>query len=106
MKKLFSNLAKPLQIGTLMAKNRIWFSPVWTRFASVQGEVTQKLIDHYTARARGGAGLITQEATAVDGRHVWHESEIRIDANKYAPGLHKIVEAVHTLPSRHQGNNF
>ena len=95
MEKKFKNLAEPLKLGTIEAKNRIWFGPVWTRFATVEGEVTQTLIDHYTARARGGVGLITQEATAVHGRHVWIEPEIRIDHNRYNPGLHKIVEAVH-----------
>jgi 2,4-dienoyl-CoA reductase-like NADH-dependent reductase (Old Yellow Enzyme family)/thioredoxin reductase len=95
MGRQLKRLAEPIKIGTIEAKNRIWFSPVWTRFATVNGEVTQTLIDHYTARARGGAGLITQEATAVDSRHVWNEPEIRISESMYAPGLHKIVESVH-----------
>ena len=95
MNTRFSKLAEPFKLGAIEAKNRIWFSPVWTRFATVHGEVTQTLVDHYTARARGGVGLITQEATAVDSRHVWNEPEIRVSASMYAPGLHKIVEAVH-----------
>ena len=95
MKASFKNLSKPIRIGSMEAKNRIWLSPMWTRLASVNGEVTDLVIDHYVARARGGAGLITQESTAVDGRHTWAEPELRIDNEVYLPGLHRLVDAVH-----------
>lgn len=91
----FKRLALPLKVGTMVAKNRMWFAPCWTRFASASGEVTQQLIDHYVARARGGAGLITQEITAVDPNHTLKEAEIAIWDDKFAPGLYRIVEAVH-----------
>ncbi|MGA3207462.1 MAG: FAD-dependent oxidoreductase [Syntrophales bacterium] len=95
MKRPFKKLSEPIRIGSMVPKNRIWLSPLWTRLASVNGEVTQLVIDHYVARAQGGAGAITQESTAVDGRHVWFEPELRIDNDCYGPGLHRIVEAVH-----------
>lgn len=91
----FKRLREPLRIGSMVAKNRLWFAPAWTRFSTATGEVTNELIDHYVARARGGIGLITQEATAVDGRHVWHEPQIGIWDNKFIAGLYKLVEAVH-----------
>lgn len=91
----FKRIAEPIKVGPMVAKNRIWFAPCWTRFASVNGEVTQQLIDHYVARARGGVGLITQEATAVDGNHIWFEPQIGIWDDKFAPALHRLVEAVH-----------
>lgn len=91
----FKNLAKPLKMGNITAKNRIWQSPAWTRTATVQGEVTQTTIDHYVARARGGCGLICTEAVAVDGNHTWIEPQMRIDHHRYAPGLRKLVESVH-----------
>ena len=45
----FEKLASPIQIGPIVAKNRIWMAPMWTRFGTMDGEVTQTLIDHYVA---------------------------------------------------------
>jgi 2,4-dienoyl-CoA reductase-like NADH-dependent reductase (Old Yellow Enzyme family)/thioredoxin reductase len=95
MGKVPHGLSQPLRLGRVMAKNRIWQSPLWTRTASAYGEVTDYTIAHFASRARGGAGLITQEATAVDPRHTWHEPQLRIDDDKFAPGLRRLVEAVH-----------
>lgn len=88
-------LAQPLRIGKMTAKNRIWLSPLWTRTASTDGEAVDRVIEHYRARAKGGAGLITQEGTAVDENHVWVEPQISIANDKYLPGLSRVVEAVH-----------
>jgi len=95
MSKQLNNLAAPLRMGSLTAKNRLWEAPAWTRMASIDGEVTDRIIDHYVARARGGVGLICTEAVAVDPRHTWIEPQLRIDDNKYAPGMHRLVESVH-----------
>ncbi|MGD9823628.1 FAD-dependent oxidoreductase [Desulfobacter sp.] len=95
MSQNYKNLATPMKIGSLEIKNRIWFSSVWSRMATADGEISDRQIDHYAARARGGAGLIIQEGTAVDGRHVWKEPEIRIDNDRFCPGLHRLVETVH-----------
>ena len=95
MEQKFKMLAEPIPIGPMVAQNRIWMSPMLTRFASMGGEVTQVLIDHYVARAKGGIGLITQEIAAVDRRHTYKEPHIGIYADKFLPGLHRLVEAVH-----------
>jgi 2,4-dienoyl-CoA reductase-like NADH-dependent reductase (Old Yellow Enzyme family)/NADPH-dependent 2,4-dienoyl-CoA reductase/sulfur reductase-like enzyme len=95
MSKELKHLAAPLRMGNIRAKNRLWEAPSWTRMASVDGEVTERLIDHYVARAKGGVGLICTEAVAVDPRHTWIEPQIRIDDNKYLPGLRRLVDAVH-----------
>lgn len=91
----FKRLAEPLRIGSMSTNNRIWMAPMWTRMASPDGEVTQTLIDHYVARAKGGVGQVCQEATAVDGLHRWTHPQVRIDDDKFCTGLHKLVEAVH-----------
>lgn len=95
MKPKFNKLGEPIRIGSMTVRNRIWMSPMWTQYASVDGEVTQLLIDHYVARARGGVGLIYLEGTAVDPRHAWSEPQLRIDHDRYQPSLHRLIEAVH-----------
>lgn len=47
-------------------KNRIFLASMGTRLATDKNEITEKVIDHYAARARGGAGFITTECTIVD----------------------------------------
>lgn len=95
MGKINHALSQPLRIGRLTVKNRIWQSPLWTRTAEVSGEVGERMIAHYEARAKGGCGLITQEALAVDPAHAWIEAQARIDDDKFGPGLHRLVERVH-----------
>jgi 2,4-dienoyl-CoA reductase-like NADH-dependent reductase (Old Yellow Enzyme family)/thioredoxin reductase len=95
MKARFENLAKPIKIGTLLAKNRIWMAPLWEGECTMDGEVTQVQIDHYAARAKGGAGLLNLGSVAVDSRYMWNQPQNAIYHDKFAPGLHQLVEAVH-----------
>jgi len=62
----FPKLFEPGHIGKLKLKNRIIFPPVSTNFASVSGEVNERIIKFYTERARGGAGLIIIENICID----------------------------------------
>lgn len=91
----FTNLSKPIKIGNLMLKHRLIQGPMWTRFSTVAGEVTQQIIDYYAARAKGGASMIVIEATAVDGRYVWYEPTLRLDHTVYQPGFARLTEAIH-----------
>jgi 2,4-dienoyl-CoA reductase-like NADH-dependent reductase (Old Yellow Enzyme family)/thioredoxin reductase len=53
------------------------------------------MIDHYTARARGGTGLIIVEDCIVDtplGKHGLND--IFIDDDKYIPGLRRLAQAI------------
>jgi 2,4-dienoyl-CoA reductase-like NADH-dependent reductase (Old Yellow Enzyme family)/thioredoxin reductase len=95
MEKKLTGFTKPLRLGTIDVKNRIWNSPLWTRTATADGEVSDRTIAHYLARAKGGAGVITTEGVAVDDRHIWKEPQIRLDADRFAPGHRRLVEAVH-----------
>ncbi|MBW2019973.1 MAG: FAD-dependent oxidoreductase [Deltaproteobacteria bacterium] len=65
MHREFKLLFSPIVVNHITFKNRIVMSPVGTNFASARGEVTQRLVDHYETRARGGAGMIIVEGTWV-----------------------------------------
>jgi len=82
-------------IGRLEIENRIVMAPISTNLASVEGEVTQQLIDHYSRIAKGGVGLIIVENICVhfpEGRH--GTTQPRIDSDEFIPGLHRLVQAV------------
>ncbi|MBW1801062.1 MAG: FAD-dependent oxidoreductase [Deltaproteobacteria bacterium] len=91
----FPLLAEPIQIGSLTLKHRMVMGPMWSRYCTIDGEVTDQMIDHYTARARGGAAMIIIESTAVDGRYGWHEATLRLDGPEMQPRYHRLVEAIH-----------
>ena len=59
----YKHLLQPGKIGKLTLKNRVIFNPCETLYATVGGEVTQKLIDFYVQRAAGGAGLLVVRTT-------------------------------------------
>lgn len=91
----FEKLFEPITVEPLTLKNRLVMSPLWNRLATVNGEVSQQSIDYYEARAKGGISMMILEATAVDGRHVWTEPQLRIDEDRYIPGLHRLAEIGH-----------
>jgi 2,4-dienoyl-CoA reductase-like NADH-dependent reductase (Old Yellow Enzyme family)/thioredoxin reductase len=94
-------LSEPIQIGSTELKNRLVMPPMVTNFASETGAVTQRLIDYHVERAKGMVGLIIVEATCVEsllGRLV--VNQLRVDSDKFLPGLAELVEAVHTYGAK------
>jgi len=91
----FPFLSKPIKIGSLTLKHRMVMGPMWTRYCTIDGEVTQQMIDYYTARAKGGAAMIVIESTTVDRRYGWTEATLRLDGDELEPRFHSLVEAIH-----------
>ena len=96
LKSLFA----PITIGDMDLKNRIVMAPMGTGF-SLDGYVNDQMLDYYVERAKGGAGLITVEATCVDtplGKvRPW---QLIIDDDKYIPGLGRLAQTVHVEGAR------
>ena len=59
------NLFSPIKIRGLELKNRIDFPGMGTFYTDDGGYVNDKFIHYHAARALGGTGLITTEATSV-----------------------------------------
>lgn len=90
------NLFNSFNIKNVNIKNRICVPPMVCNFGPCDnGEVLEKKVEHYRAIAKGGAGLIIQEATCVnkDGRLAGIQSGIWED--EQIPALKKVVAAVH-----------
>ena len=51
-------LFEPGKIGRLSVKNRIVMAPMGNSLVELDGRLSQRGIDHYVARAKGGTGLI------------------------------------------------
>jgi len=98
MSNEYPHIFQPGTIGNVQLKNRIIFAPCETGYATVDGEVTQKIIDYYVRRAKGGAGLLvvhsTQACAKLDPIDPFAHS-LRVDDNAYIPMLSDLTEAVH-----------
>ena len=64
----FEILGSPMKIGKCEIKNRIVMPPMLMGFAQFDGKPTDKLMDYYEERAKGGAGLIMTEITRVNDK--------------------------------------
>jgi 2,4-dienoyl-CoA reductase-like NADH-dependent reductase (Old Yellow Enzyme family)/thioredoxin reductase len=97
----YARLLEPIKIGGLELKNRIVMPALCSKFGTEFGAVSQRLIDFYVERARGGVGLIVIENTCVD----WPVGKagtnpIRADDWKFVQGLHDLADAVHPYGTR------
>lgn len=92
----YSNLFQPLQLRGLTLENRIVMPSMGTLMASEDSFVTDRQIDYYVARAKGGAGLILMECAPVLPENT-PGFEPGISDDKFIPGLTRLVEAVHAV---------
>lgn len=89
-------LFQPFHIKNLKIKNRICFPPVVCYSAGREdGSVTEQHIEHYRNIAKGGTGLIIQEATCVDELGRLSRRQLGIWKDSQIEGLSAIVQAVH-----------
>jgi len=87
-------LFDPISIGALEIPNRIVMAPMTTRFGDKDGFPTEQGIHYYSARARGGVGLVIVEMTGVDPGGSHRRGELAIHNDAYIPGLQRLVEAI------------
>jgi 2,4-dienoyl-CoA reductase-like NADH-dependent reductase (Old Yellow Enzyme family) len=87
--KLFS----PLRLGQARtARARTWVPAMVPWRASEDGEVTPALLDWYARLAAGRPGVLVVEATGI--RDVPSGPLLRIGADRFVPGLARLVETV------------
>ena len=80
-------LFETINIGNRLVKNRVVMAPMTTLYAGPQGEVTDRLIKYYVARARGGVGLIIVESAYINEEGCQIPASINITSDSYIPGL-------------------
>lgn len=87
-------LFEATSIGTLPLKNRLVMPPMNSRTANTDGTVSQRTIDYYTRRARGGVGLVVVEIVAVDPVYVVSPTQLRLSDDRFIPGLERLARAI------------
>jgi 2,4-dienoyl-CoA reductase-like NADH-dependent reductase (Old Yellow Enzyme family)/thioredoxin reductase len=96
-----TRLFEPIRIGKLELKNRIVMPALNTKLGNEWGAMSERMIDYYAERARGGVALIIIENTCID----WPVGKagtnpIRADEWKFIQGLHELAEAVHVYGTK------
>ena len=90
----YEHLFKPIKVGKTEIKNRIFMPPISTNLAN-QGYVTDELVQHYSARAKGGVGLIVSEVVTVEPTYVYLPGDMSIHDDSYIEGWKKVFDEVH-----------
>jgi len=62
----YEMLFSPMKIGKVEIKNRIVMAPMLMGFGCFNGNATEKMMNYYEERAKGGTGLIITEITRVN----------------------------------------
>jgi len=58
-----AKLFEPGRIGRLQLKNRIIMPPMVPRYVNQDGTISERMLDYYGERARGGCAMVTIEAS-------------------------------------------
>ena len=90
-----TELFKPASIGTLQLSNCVVMAPMFTQIADPDGSVSERICAYYDARARGSIGLIIVENTSVAPGGDSGPRELRIDDDRFIPGLKRLAETIH-----------
>ena len=70
MKTKYPNIFEPLTVKRTTIRNRIAMTPMGTNYGEANGEMSNRHMNYYSLRAKGGVGLIILENPMVQARSV------------------------------------
>ena len=97
--KQLSKLFSPISIGSMAQKNRIIMAPIGNSLSNLDGTVSQRVIDYFQARARGGVGLIILPSISIDRISPYTGFPVIWD-DKFIPGLKALTGALHAYGAK------
>lgn len=81
-------------IGKMEVKNRIIMAPAGTGGLGPEGEISDRIIDYYVERAKGGVGFIITQSSMIL-REALAPSRASMYDDKFVPKLRELSNAVH-----------
>lgn len=95
-KNLYPHLLSPITFRGMTVKNRVFLPPMKTNYVNATDHtLSDKIIEYYTAMAKGGVGLITTEAAEIDGEHLYDATILGIFNDDQIPGFRRLADALH-----------
>ncbi|MBW1893641.1 MAG: FAD-dependent oxidoreductase [Deltaproteobacteria bacterium] len=104
MNKLF----QPIKIADVEIKNRIAMSPMGTNLCEENGTVTDRQIEYFEERAKGGAGLIFVVSCYNDFGFKM-PGGVALEDDRFLPGIRRLTDTLHSYGAKvfaqlmHQG---
>ncbi|MHB9098214.1 MAG: oxidoreductase [Syntrophales bacterium] len=111
MMDTFTELFRPGRINLLEMKNRIVMAAVGSSLADDEGFATDRAIDYYVERAKGGVGLIIVKLASVMENARGSKHHLAAYDDRFIPRLGDLARAVKDHGARvalqlgHHGNN-
>lgn len=97
----FPKLFTPIQVGSMVVKNRIFMPAMTTALCAPDNTVTDGALAYYEARFRGGVGLVTTETVMVDETsHYSTPNNMGLYRDEQIPGMRRLVELAHRYDVR------
>lgn len=90
----FEKLFEPGRIGSVHLKNRLIMEPIGTRYADSQGHITDRYKYFLEERAKGGIGLIINEASRMIKPLPWPPFNLAINDDNCIPGLLELTGTI------------
>ena len=89
-------IKKEIKIGNIKLNNRLIMPPVATYMSTDDGKVTDRLIEYYSQRARGGnIGMIITEHCYISQQGKAKAKQLSIANDEDVEGLTRLVNAIH-----------
>lgn len=89
------HLLSPIKVRKMELANRAVMPPMGTSLGNSDATVSEALVAYMKRQAKGGAGLIITEITAVHPSGIVWESQLGAYDDRFIPGLKKLADAVH-----------
>jgi 2,4-dienoyl-CoA reductase-like NADH-dependent reductase (Old Yellow Enzyme family)/thioredoxin reductase len=96
LKHLFS----PIRVKKMEIPNRIVMPPMGTNLGNPDGTVSEANLAYMKRRARGGAGLIITEISAIHPSGMAIPSELGSYDDRFIPGLKMLADVIHSHGSK------
>jgi len=90
----FEKLFEPGRIGSVHLKNRFIMEPIGTRYADSCGHMTDRYKFFLEERAKGGVGLIINEASRMLKPLPWPPFNLAINDDRCIPGLSELTQSI------------
>ena len=89
-------IKETIKIGKIELKNRLIMPPVATYLSTDEGQVTDKLVDYYGERAKGGnIGMIITEHCYISQQGKAKANQLSIANDDDVEGLARLVSVIH-----------
>jgi len=96
---VITRLFEPITLGPMHLSNRV-VMPAMALNYTPNGEMTDKFINMYAARARGGTGLIIIGGAEIDDEASGVDLMLSIKDDRFIPGLRRLTDAIHNADSK------